>query len=294
MVERRGGRGGIVGIVAAAALLAVAASPSIGAGRPNATPGIAAAAPASAGACSRTTATRLVRQHRLNPFLLRHPVAQVLCGPFTGPTSRAMAITVGPAPTCWPIQSWAVFRLVGGGWRLVLDRRELVSPPLVAAGSAIREIVPVHRRGDGRCVPSGGTRTILWRWNGSRLVPTGANQTEHLTSFLSPDRQVWCVFADFAPLEVECGGPPPSSKQPPPPAHAAELSRSGALTVCNADVCFQNWDVGAPLLRLGQTNLIHGFRCAARADGITCTVDAGAARGKGFRINASGVTRVGP
>src|SRR4029079_12174874 len=133
-VERRGTRGGIVGIVAAAALVTAAASASTGAGRPNAVHGGAVCTPASAGGCSRATATRLVRQHRLNPFLLRHPVAQVLCGPFTGPGSRAMAITIGPAPTCWPIQSWAVFRLAGGAWRLVLNRSELVSPPLVAAG----------------------------------------------------------------------------------------------------------------------------------------------------------------
>jgi hypothetical protein len=293
VVEQGGRRGGIVGLLACAALLAAAASPSADARRSNDAAGGTIAPATAASACSRATAARLVRRHRLNPFLLRQPVAQVLCGPFAGPGSRAMAITVGPAPTCWPIQNWAVFELVGGVWRVVLKRTEFVAPPLVAAGSAIRETVPVHRSGDARCTPSGGTRTIIWRWNGSRLVATGANQTEHLTSFLSPDRQVWCVFTAVAPLEADCGGPPPSSRQPPPPAHAAELKRSGALTVCNADVCFQNWDFGAPLLRLGQTNLIHGFRCAARADGITCTVDVGAARGKGFRINTEGVTRIG-
>ena len=41
--------------------------------------------------CSLATALQLVQQHDLNDFLLPNPVQQVLCGPFAGPGSEAMA-----------------------------------------------------------------------------------------------------------------------------------------------------------------------------------------------------------
>jgi hypothetical protein len=243
--------------------------------------------------CSKATATRLVKQHRLNPFLLQKPVAQVLCGPFTGPGSKAMAVTI-LAPTCAPIQNWAVFSFRGGAWRLVLKRSEFVMPPLVAAGSDIRETVPVYRTGDNRCNPTGGTKTVTWHWNGSRFTATNSKQPQQLVTFLSADRKVWCIFSNLPQPNVSCGGPPPTAQTPPPQAHAATLTRSGALTICNASVCFQNWDASVPVLRIGQTSELYDLRCRSATNGITCTVTAGARKGKGFRINAAGVTRVEP
>jgi hypothetical protein len=58
-------------------------------------------------------------------------------------------------------------------------------------------------------------------------------------------------------------------------------------------VCFQNWDPHAPLLPLGQQNYIDGFLCKSAADGITCTLTAGAGKGEGFRINNDEAVRVG-
>ncbi len=52
----------------------------------------------------------------MNHFALPNPVRQVLCGPFTGAGSEAMAVTIG-APTCWGIQHWGVFTLTQGVWR---------------------------------------------------------------------------------------------------------------------------------------------------------------------------------
>ncbi len=151
-------------------------------------------------ACTRATASQLVEQHRLNGFLLPNPVRQVLCGSFTGPGSEAMAVTIG-APTCWPIQRWAVFTLSGGTWRLVLDQPAYLIPPLRAVGSAIRETTAVHRSNDPRCLPSGGTRSRLWRWNGSRLAAgpwkqvTGGKQPDS-RAFDSPSRNISCGMFD--------------------------------------------------------------------------------------------------
>ena len=120
--------------------------------------------------CSSATAKQLALERKLNPFGLDEPIVQTLCGPFTGPGSNAMAITLS-APTCWSPQGWAVLTFAGGDWQLVLERPlRFLAGPLVAIGSDIRETVTVVRHGDSRCSPSGGTRARLWHWDGTRLV----------------------------------------------------------------------------------------------------------------------------
>jgi len=245
--------------------------------------------PATATACSKATARQLVKKHHLNDFLLPNPVVQVLCGPFTGSGSEAMAITIG-APTCWGTQRWVVFRFTGGVWQLVLDQRRFIFP-LVAVGSDIRETAPVFRPGDARCLPSGGKHSRLWHWNGSRLVAgpwkqSSAGTRMHLSSFLSPSRNIWCrIIKDATEDDAWC-----ASKVP---RRLATLKRNGAVAICtgtSVDPCFQNWDTGARVLRYGQQDELNGFRCKSETKGITCTV---AAPGKGFLINRAGVQRVG-
>ena len=124
---------------------------------------------ASAADCSRATALRIGEPFFFDPASRGNPISQVLCGPFTGAGSEAMAVSFA-APTCWGIQRWAVFRVVEGDWQLVLDRKGFVFP-LVAVGADIREKAPVFRPGDPRCLPSGGSRARLWRWNGTRFTP---------------------------------------------------------------------------------------------------------------------------
>ncbi len=193
-----------------------------------------AASPAAGGAdaradCSRATARQLVEQHRLNPFLLPNPVGQVLCGPFTGPASEAMAVTTG-APTCWPIQGWAVFRFTEGDWRLVLaERYAFIVPPLVAVGSDIRETAPVFRRGDSRCVPSGGTHARIWHWNGTRLIAGPWKQVTNgepeAKGFYSPSRNISCGMSDNSAFRgVECQSHVPSQK--------VSMDAAGRVTIC--------------------------------------------------------------
>ena len=145
------------------------------------TPGSAlAAADAMTAACSKATARVLVNQHKLNVFLLPQPVVQMLCGPFTGPGSKAMAVTIG-ASTCWSVQGWAVFSFSGGAWKLVHDEVAFIYP-LVAIGTDLKETVPVFRSTDNRCNPTGGMKSRIWNWNGSSLTSTDWKLTPTTTT----------------------------------------------------------------------------------------------------------------
>ena len=249
-------------------------------------PSRSSATPAPTG-CTKATATRLVEQNRLNHFGLPNPVRQALCGPFTGPGSTAMAVTIG-APTCWGIQHWAVFTFKGGAWRLALDQAAFLMPPLAAVGSGIRETTAVHRAGDGRCFPSGGTRARIWRWNGSRLVAgpwqQQASGEPQRRAFYSPSRNLFC---NMAPRGVTCS----SGK----PEHVVSMGLDGRLIICRGIGCIGNAGETDPqpnptLLAYGRQITAGRFRCLSLESGVRCTVTQ---TGKGFLINRDGISRVG-
>jgi hypothetical protein len=240
--------------------------------------------------CAKATALQLVEQHRLDAFLSPNPVQQVLCGPFTGPGSEAMAITIA-APTCWGIQRWAVFRFNGGTWQLVLDRIEFVFQPLVAVGGDIRVRTPVFRPGDARCFPSGGSQARTWHWNGTRFVvgpqtqvTPGTAQTR--AAFHSPSGNIECGIRDErGSAVVECWTFRPPQK--------ARLSPTGKLTLCRgSEARCKLGNIGEePTLRYGRQITVGRFRCVSLKAGVSCTV---IRSGNGFLINRDGVRRVGP
>jgi hypothetical protein len=204
-----------------------------------------------------------------------------------------MAVTFA-APTCWPVQGWAVYRRSGSAWKLVLARRGVFIFPLAVVGSDIRETEPVFRPGDPRCLPSGGRHARIWHWSGKRLVAgawkviSAGPKTVHLDTFLSPDRRVGCTINPPPNEVVWCATNPPG-----PHVHFAELQRSPAVTICDrspTDFCTQNAITKAPVLRLGQQDELHGFRCFSLRSGVKCIV---IRSGKGFLINRKGVHRVG-
>jgi hypothetical protein len=254
---------------------------------------------AASGRCSKATALQVVeRLHLGDPGIPdpSHRVAQVLCGAFVGPGSQAMVAAIANG-TCWPNSGWAVFRFTGGAWQLVPNGYHggFVAA-LAAVGSDIRQTVPVWHKSDGPCNPSGGRKTRIWHWNGSRLVAgpwkvtsTGP-KTVSLDDFLSPDRKTWCVIGKGAVGdEAFCATLTP--------VQSATLRRNGAVAICNGTAggdCGNGWHSSAPVLRYGQQNERYGYRCTSERTGITCTVLAGAASGKGFLINRQGVSRVGP
>ena len=246
-------------------------------------------AEAATPACTEATALQLVEQHRLNSFLVPNPIRQVLCGSFTGPGSEAMAVTVG-APTCWPVQRWAVFRFTGGSWQLVLDQSSFINPPLVAVGSDIQETAPLHRPGDARCLPSGGTRARVWHWDGSRLVAgpwrqvtPGAPLTN--AAFRSPSANIECGMLDRSGLRrVHC-----QSFRPP---QTATLNAAGRITTCRGSEArcrLGNAGEQVPTLAYGRQITVGRFRCASLRSGVRCTI---VRTGKGFVISRSGIRRL--
>jgi hypothetical protein len=89
------------------------------------------------------------------------------------------------------------------------------------------------------------------------------------------------------------------------PVLSANLYQSGKVVICYyAHLiqqpghpplgCFQNWNYQAPVLRVGEQNIVDGVLCRAETTGLTCTVTSGAAKGKGFFVNSSSVSRVSP
>jgi hypothetical protein len=112
--------------------------------------------------------------------------------------------------------------------------------------------------------------------------------TVHMADFLSHDRKIWCDFSNVpGARQAKCGYGPASQ-------HSATVDPGGQVTICEAAQCLQNWDGIAPVLGVGQIDEIYGYRCTSAQQGITCTVIAGAGKGKGFLITNTSVTKVGP
>jgi sugar lactone lactonase YvrE len=132
---------------------------------------VSTAAPTTgtSGPCSRATAIKLAKQLHLGPAdFTPKPVAQVMCGPFAGRGSKAMTAVLTGGGASAAVGGWAVFRLDAGGWKLLLFRKD--GAEITRAGSNIRERVFIARPTDPHCCPSGGSRSRIWHWNGTRLV----------------------------------------------------------------------------------------------------------------------------
>jgi hypothetical protein len=268
-----------IGVVLVAAVVAASAFAAI-----------AGSSRVAAPDCSLATANQLIDQHGLNSFQLPSPAAQVLCGPFVGAGSVAMVFSI-KASNCWTPQGWAVFRYDGASWQQVMVQGLVfVVPPLVAVGSDIKETQPVFRAGDPRCLPSGGTHSRLWHWNGSQLVAgawTSASPPARTTaSFYSPSRNLGCEMDDGrtgVPSQVYCQ----SLKKP----HSVTLRLDGRLRICRNGVrCLGNAGEHTPILHYGRQVTVGRFRCFSLQAGVKCIVTAS---GRGFLINAAGVTKIG-
>ena len=132
-------------------------------------------------------------------------------------------------------------------------------------------------------------------------LPNGPRGARHLTDFLSPDRKVWCLSGGGMPaFPFSCGANPRTF-----PMFSANLFNQGKVTICRIthliqqpghppDTCFVNWDDQASVLQVGQQNYVDGVLCKSATNGITCSLTAGIGRGKGFFINSTSVSRVGP
>jgi hypothetical protein len=140
-----------------------------------------------------------------------------------------------------------------------------------------------------------------------KLVPVGGATVStpplHLSNFLSPDRRVWCGIGEGRQPFCVAGQTPQGQGYP---SASAELEGDGNVRICFIaqeseapllhgfpEGCAQNWDAKAPILRYGQQTELEGVLCTSATGGITCTALAGAAKGKGFRVNANEAVVVG-
>jgi hypothetical protein len=245
---------------------------------------LAFAEPAAAQECTKEAAIAAVNEHHLNGFLVDDPVAQLLCGPFAGPGSNAMAVTIGFAPTCWPIQRWAVFSADAGRWRPVLEEGVFMAADLEAVGGDLRVTTAVHQIGDARCLPSGGTEARVYSWNGSRLVagpPTQLEPRKPLKSaYFGIARNGECVMTQrFVRCEFTRNGRKREAKL----SRAGETAMALVRNRCGCDERPQE------NLLEGRTAYVGRFRCDATRHGVRCVV---AATGKGFVIDRGRAARI--
>ena len=263
------------------------------------TTAVAVAAFASAGGssvsaeCSREAALRVGKPYFWDD---KYTVGQLLCGQFAGTGSDAMAVAF-TAPTCWPLQGWAVFNFVGGEWQLLLLRRGVFIHPLAVVAGGIRETEPVRRAGDPRCIPSGGKRARTWRWNGTQLVAGAWKRTQRPASppappvrtghFKTPSGNIVCFHspgpADRRVTLVVCGIKTGLRPKPPYTARCRELGLDynadrisleatgrASPSSCAGDAGPLLGARGARVLGYGKTWSGGGITCRSAFSGLTC------------------------
>ena len=113
--------------------------------------------------------------------------------------------------------------------------------------------------------------------------PKGPWPAVHLDDFLSPDGSVWCQIGTAG--EVDRAWCATMS-----PQRSAQVTRDGSVQVCSDPVCTQDWGTTSPRLHARQSSRVGPYRCTAQATGMTCAV----ASGRGFALDASGVTQLAP
>jgi hypothetical protein len=120
----------------------------------------------------------------------------------------------------------------------------------------------------------------------------------HLSDFLSPDRKIWCLLND-SPGVREAACFYDANRFTGGQEYSAYLRPNGQLDTCawqptqsGLEACVQNWDPSAPVLKSGQVDVIYQYRCQAIGNAITCMVDTGKGKGKGFTITDTGATPI--
>jgi hypothetical protein len=217
--------------------------------------------------------------------------------------------------------SWLIVNLRWSGWGGATARASGISSasnckPNCAQGKRTHDpatlVVSQPKRFRGRTIYSCFQLTIprtpvanqhycLARSGKLYTYQPAAGSSVVLASFLSPDKKIWCTFSNIpGSRNAYCGTGNQTSGQEVP-EHAAQLSSTGQLTLCDwapgqdpRNACVQNWDQNAPVLKAGYIDLIYQYRCTSTASSVTCTVNSGSGKGIGFKITPTGVTKVSP
>lgn len=189
---------------------------------------------------------------------------------------------------------WVVFRWAGGAWQFLM--KQTAGASITAAGSDIRQTLPIYRPSDPRCCPTGGTKSRIWRWNGTRFTASAWKRVTkgepEARAFDSPSLNLNCaMFDQTGGRFVHC-----QSRTPP---QTVRMDAAGRLTICRdrtpnvGNDCNLGDRGEGPIrpLAYGRQNTVGRFRCLSLEIGVRCTV---VRSGKGFLINRAGVSRVVP
>jgi len=243
---------------------------------------LAAPDPASAsGDCSKAEASAVVKQLRLGEPSLGYPVAAVLCGVFADPQSQTMVVTLA-GPT-GPLD-WVVFRWADGAWQVLM--RQGAGASITAAGSDIRQTISLYLSSDSHCCPTGGTKTRIWHWNGSRFLAGAWLEKRTTDSFFSPSRNIFCWMDDHGQsVVVGCQTWKPPQEMVKMGAEGRFKSRRVPAAQCG---CVPD---GPRTLAYGKQVTVGRFRCLSLQTGMRCTV---IQSGKGFLIDSTTTIHVGP
>ena len=237
--------------------------------------------------CTKVTARLLVERQGMGD-----PSGQMgykaFCGAFTGPGSRTMVVTfLGPTG---PLD-WAVFRWTGSAWQFLM--RQSAGASITAAGSDLRQTVSILRPGDSRCCPTGGTRSRIWRWNGSRFVAgpwrrtaPGTGPPAETTSgfFKMPSGNIVCeylvgpriAFGATVACGIKSGLKPGPSRRPCEDGDYAGdrviLDATGPVSApaCASDPGALVGESQARVLGYGKTWSGGGIHCTSAVTGLTC------------------------
>ena len=245
----------------------------------------------TAGQCSRAAADQAILALGQAEPGDQHPAVQVLCAvPVFGAGVEAMVASV-KIPSCGRTGNWLVWRYQGGRWQRVFESHN--GADLFAVGAGIKERQFVLRPGDAHCFPTGGTRSRVWRWNGTRMVsgawqyskPQASKRIMHVRYFKSPTGNIFCGLGDSGTAHCFSRNRP----------HSATLSYDGTVRICKGRRCIGNGSGSAlPVLAYGRRNEYARYRCTSAMRGITCvSLMRGKGHGKGFLINRDGARRVG-
>jgi len=188
---------------------------------------------------------------------------------------------------------WAVFRWAGGAWLFVM--KQPAGASITAAGSDIRQTLPIYRSSDSRCCPTGGTKTRLWHWNGTRFTASPWKQTGLVAPavpgfsgfFKLPSANVVCGYGygskiprAFVSCRIKSG-----LKPPPPPERPGCLTTNDVFlgatgrtttgrTICpgepEGDAGVLAYEDVARVLGYGKTWSGGGLSCASAITGLTC------------------------
>ena len=238
----------------------------------------------------------------VDPGLKRTPINSVICGPFFGAGSEGMAATVAVPTGCGFSIGWAVFRLTGGAWQLVMKQNngvlKLESVPLADGGADIRTTQGYPQRGEMPSCAFGPSRmrTQVWHWNQSSFVAGAFAVTLLRAWFVSPrGLSTTCSMGDQAVIggrgaQVLCE----SGTFRPRLFQKVTLRGSGAISICRthrATACKLacGCTEGLPTLNYGQHIDVGRFRCEALRTGIRCTI---ISTGRGFLLTPARVLRV--